>query len=149
MFCCKRIKSDSLLSRHDKIWYFLSKIVKYVLRAKKMAPCAPRATLCPTQAHIVIHVFCATLSSGGYFRPYNVSIGAISAILVNFFHKAKLHFLQKEPFPSTESAETLCVDSQTPSESGPKSWQMAICGSKNIVRARGEKGLRRLPGEFQ
>ena len=98
-----------------------------------MAPCALRATLSPTQAHIVIHVFCATLSSGGYIRPYNVSIGAISAILVNFFHKAKLHFLQKEPFPSTESAETLCVDSQTLSKYGPKSRQIAIFGFKNFV----------------
>ena len=33
------------------------------------------------------------------------------------FPKAKTHFLQKGPFPPTELAENLCVDSQAPHES--------------------------------
>ena len=130
MFCCKRIKSDSLLSRHDKIWYFLSKIVKYVLRAKKMAPCAPRATLCPTQAHIVIHVFCATLSSGGYFRPYNVSIGAISANGRFFFIRQNYIFCKKSHFPQ-QNLLKLCVWTLKHSPNmDPKADKLRFSGSK-------------------
>ena len=54
--------------------------------------------------------------------------------------KPKTHFfLQKGPFPPTDLAENLCVDSQTPPRSKSKSWQMGNPGPKISLR----RGVRR------
>ena len=88
-------------------------------------------------SHTVLQVLCSTGTSGGYFRPSKVSFGAISAILGNFFYICKNTLFVKRV--KSGIGWNLCVDSQTSPLSGPKIWQLAIFGSKNIVEARGEQ----------
>ena len=68
---------------------------------------------------------------GGILGPMKSDLG----LFLPFW--AKTHFLQKGPFPSTDLAENLCVDSQTPPGPKSKSWQMGNSWPKKIVQARG------------
>ena len=69
---------------------------------------------------------------GGILVPLK-SVWAFLPLPTTYF-KPKHVFLQKGPIPKAELAENLCVDSQTPPRSGPKSWQMVIFGSKILLR---------------
>ena len=93
---------------------------------------------CTGVQFMVLHVLCPTGTSKGYSRPSEVRFRAIFAVSGDLFYKAKTHFLQKGPFPpTTDLAENLCVDSQTPPGPQSKSWQMGNSELKNIVKAGG------------
>ena len=74
---------------------------------------------------------------GGILGSLKSYLGTIFAIFGDLFYKAKTHFLQKGPFPPTDLAENLFVDSQTPSGSKSKGLQMGNSGSKNFIKAGG------------
>ena len=88
---------------------------------------------CTSVPHIVLYVLCTTRTPGGYSRPSEVRFRALFAVSGDLFYKAKTHILQKGPFPPTDLAENLCMDSQTPPGSKSKSWHMGNSGPKNIV----------------
>ena len=105
-------------------------------------PCQPGQIFwskiaCTGVSHIVLHVLCSTRTSGGHLRPSEVTFRAILSVSGDLFYKAKTHFSQKGPFPSTDLAENQCVDSQTPPGPKSKCWQMSNSWPQKIVQARG------------
>ena len=56
------------------------------------------------------------------------------AVLGDFFYMAKTRFLQTNHFPQAELAESLCVNFQTSPRTKSQNWQIAIFGSKIIIK---------------
>ena len=70
---------------------------------------------------------------GGILGPLKSDLGHFCRF-GQLIYKAKTHFLQKGPFPSTDLAENLCVDSQTPPGPKYKGWQMGNSSPKKSLR---------------
>ena len=83
---------------------------------------------CTGVPHIVLHVYVELAPLEG------IRFRAIFAVLGDLFCKAKTPFLQKGPFPLTDLAENLCVDSQTPPGPKYKGWQMGNSSPKKSLR---------------